>query len=504
MLVVLHAGVCDGQFLLWGETPAEAEVLIAGPPGRNRRSRAASGRGRVPPRSLYDAGAKTLSAALTAAGFERLADTRPTQGVVAWLPTVDHTPAAFSPLIAEPPASRAKLTLVPWAVTTLRLSAEQMVEVLCACVGKQTLAPGVIIGKDLGFWATALRFAGALVARQRVLPGVEAIKGPDPGPPSVGAGTHAYRAGWAPVLTGPDADRLAVLARAMPHSGRALTLEAISPPQAPAVAVLSSFVGGVVDHLVRSAIAPATPAHRRQQRLSTPSTRLTTSFDSLHDQWLDALRSPDGVMWGDAAELARFTAQVRDWQRPIAIATATPFRLCFRLEEPEPDGVDTAEDGREVWYVRYLLQAADDPSLLLPAQDAWRARGPQASLLGFVNLLRVNVNIWPEGRGPPQSSRMVEKQPRASRRVPVIVTQQPTETISTHNCTIWAPILWLWSNTLIAKSLMIALVMIMGQVLLARIRQRALPQHHQLLEGLLFDGANKSLTVCVQSRASWR
>jgi hypothetical protein len=110
MLVVLHAGVCDGQFLLWGETPAEAEVLIAGPPGRNRRSRAASGRGRVPPRSLYDAGAKTLSAALTAAGFERLADTRPTQGVVAWLPTVDHTPAAFSPLIAEPPASRAKLT----------------------------------------------------------------------------------------------------------------------------------------------------------------------------------------------------------------------------------------------------------------------------------------------------------------------------------------------------------------------------------------------------------
>jgi hypothetical protein len=64
---------------------------------------------------------------------------------------------------------------------------------------------------------------------------------------------------------------------------------------------------------------------------------------------------------------------------------------------------------------------------------------------------------------------MVEKQRRASRRVPVIVTQQPTETIPAHNCTTSAITLWLWSNTLIVKSLMIALVMIMGQVLLDRI-----------------------------------
>ena len=39
----------------------------------------------------------------------------------------------------------------------------------------------------------------------------------------------------------------------------------------------------------------------------------------------------------------------------------------------------TAGDGR--WYVRYLLQAAKDPSLLIPAQEAWKARGIQAALL---------------------------------------------------------------------------------------------------------------------------
>src|SRR5205085_605900 len=33
------------------------------------------------------------------------------------------------------------------------------------------------------------------------------------------------------------------------------------------------------------------------------------------------------------------------------------------------------------WYVRYLLQAADDPSLLVPVADAWNAKGKPAAVL---------------------------------------------------------------------------------------------------------------------------
>ena len=33
---------------------------------------------------------------------------------------------------------------------------------------------GVIVGKTLTYWATVLRFAGALVARQQYLPGLVA------------------------------------------------------------------------------------------------------------------------------------------------------------------------------------------------------------------------------------------------------------------------------------------------------------------------------------------
>ena len=135
----------------------------------------------------------------------------------------------------------------------------------------------------------------------------------------------------------------------------------------------------MVDGLVRASragtIQPGRLAHAR--------TKTPPAFDSIHDQWLHALQSGDGAMEGDAQELAEFAAQLRDWQRPLAVTALSPFRLCFRLEEPEsreePVRRGAATEG--AWRVRYLLQAADDPSLLVPAKMVWLPRGKRASLL---------------------------------------------------------------------------------------------------------------------------
>jgi len=354
-MIVLHAGVYDGRLFLWGEMPMESQALAHKRGGQKR-----------PDLLPYDARAVGLAAALLAAGIDCSIDKRHTEGWTAWLPTVDDQPVASSPLIAELPQSRARTMLTPWTVTVLPLSAEQAVEILCACVGKQTLAPAVVVGNDLTFWATAMRFAGALVARQQFLPGVT-------------EDNDTYRACWRPVFTGPDADLLAKLAKTMPPVCRALTRQAVLPPEAPSLSVLSNFIGRMVDHLVRSPLSvPSTliqPGYERKKRAST--------FDSVHDQWLYTLRSPDAGMEGDAAELAQLAAQVREWQHPISISTATPFRLCFRLEEPEDDGNGSGNGQYErgAWYVRYLLQAADDPSLLIQTQDAWNAKGSKAALL---------------------------------------------------------------------------------------------------------------------------
>jgi SNF2 family DNA or RNA helicase len=237
-------------------------------------------------------------------------------------------------------------------------------------VDRETLIPGVIVGKTLAFWTAVLRCAGALVARQQYLPGA------GPGP----AGKD-YQARWEPVLAGADANRLATLAKAMPPAARALGRAADTPPTLPAATVLTAFLGTLVDHLVRSSqpsAAPVTlPAGKRPRK--------APAFESVHDQWLHALRTPDGTLAGDGAELARLAEQVREWRRPIAVAAAAPFRLCFRLEEPPDENGEEGDRPRRKkaasWYVRFLLQGVEDPSLLVPAEDVWTARGRRDAVL---------------------------------------------------------------------------------------------------------------------------
>jgi hypothetical protein len=364
-MVVLHGSVDDGRLLVWGEVPAE--VATAPVKRRGRKRRGSVQVQEVQP-SPHDAGAERLSKALEEAAAGLAIKPAGGEAATAWLPSRDGRPLASSPLIAEQPEPGAGAELAPWAVTVFRLSPGQAVDLLCACVDKETLAPGVIVGKTLAFWTAVLRFAGALVARQQFLPGEDANVQPP-------------RARWEPVLAGADVQRLAALARAMPSACRAVGQSVDGPPTTPAASALAAFLNEVVDHLVRSALpsSPVALARRRPARAA--------DFDSLHDQWVHALRGPEDTLHGDGAELARLADQVREWRRPIAVSTAAPFRLCFRLEEPseepdvEPEGQPAGNGNQRPWYVRYLLQAADDPSLLVPVEDAWNPRGRLAGVL---------------------------------------------------------------------------------------------------------------------------
>jgi SNF2 family DNA or RNA helicase len=364
-MIVLHAGFLDHRLLLWGESPAQA---TAGPAPRPRRKAKA-----IRPRaSPFDAGPTELISALEIAGVPVRGKRARTETAVAWLPTSGDVPVPSSPLVAEIPDPPASLALSPWTVTVLPLSLEMAAALLCMSAGKQTIAPGAVIGRDLTFWVRAMRIAGALVARQQFLPGLESWNG-------------QYRALWEPVVAGEDRGRVTALANDMPGVARALSREATPlPPEAAPLSTLTAFLTGMVDHLVRLAgpRPSIAPGGRRQGR------RKATEFASLHDQWLHALRSPDGTMEGEAAALAELAAQIREWRRPLAVTVSSPVRLCFRLEEPAEGGEERAgrrEASRDSWYVRYLAQPQDDPSLLIPAKDAWTPTGRQNSALGRWN-----------------------------------------------------------------------------------------------------------------------
>ncbi len=388
-MIILHAALVEQDFCVWAETSA-----VSSPAPRRRRGRVAAAGGA--PDFLFDGGADSLETTLKERFPQLSIHKNKAAKLAAWLPTAGGQPIASNPIIAQPPAPDAAPALAPWMVTAFRLSPVAAVELLGACLDQETLGPGVIVGKDLAFWAKALRFAGALVTRQQFLPSLAKIRG-------------QYHARWEAAFLAADAERLATLAKAMPHASRALSEAADAPPETAAASVLTAFLHQVTDHLVRSARGidgkfPA-PLQRRTHK---------TDFDSIHDQWLHALRAPDGVMSGTEAELAALAEQVREWHRTIAVTAAAPVRLCFRLEEPpaqEPEsesGIRTGPEpapaaGQESrgaspalpsalagrmsaqpsapWRVEFLLQAVDDPSLLVPAQEAWKPRSDKAAVL---------------------------------------------------------------------------------------------------------------------------
>jgi hypothetical protein len=324
-LIVLHAATDSGRLLVWGESPApSAPVRRLG--RRRRRSKREH-----PPPLPYDAGEDALRHALASATVTTR--TGLAQPITAWLPTRDGAPVASSGLIADDTDRANGGAAKPWTVTTIPLAPAQALALLRATDGRPLLAPGIASGEDLRFWSKVLRFAVALVADGRYVP-------------SLVRATDGFHARWTPLLEGDHARALARLAQALPRAALALAVDERRP--APETLCVAAFVEAMVDQLVRSS-APSAPP---------------TNGTSLHDRWLAALRSADDTVPGTAEQLEAFAAQVRGWQRPVTGAASAPFRLSLRLEEPEEDDAS--------WHLRYLLQSNTDPSLLIPAEQAWR------------------------------------------------------------------------------------------------------------------------------------
>ncbi len=328
-MVVLHLGVCDGQLFLWGETP----------PGSKTKPKTGSS-----PSLPYNTTAKALVSAASEGGL-RLQVKRAVPLHV-WLPAWDGVPLPSSPLIADTPTEDTDPVLALWRITAIALSDDEAFHFLAACYGREMLAPGVILGSDIRFFKKILRFTSALVTREQFLPGV-------------GEQDGEFQAVWEPVFLSNDSDKLTTLAGVMPQVCRALSHKAKKAPRESSISVVSKVVNRFVDYLVRLSWMEKRPARTRSRKASKKS------YASVHDQWIQALRIWNGSMSGGTEELEHLAGQIRAWRRSISVSAIAPFRLSFRLEEPEE------QEYADLWYVRYLLNAVDDPSLFIEVADAW-------------------------------------------------------------------------------------------------------------------------------------
>jgi len=345
----------DSKLCVWGEdseSPARAQ--------RRRGGRPAKPRARKHP---FACAVRDLAGAFEALGVSLEPDAFLERELHLMLPSFDEGPQHSPQLLRRDEEGRlgSPELLDLWVVPAIGLRPAAALELLLGqpAAGYAGGAPdpkGVALGDSLRFLAEAGRLALELVARGRLLPGVVRRE----------EGSLA----WWRVMPGDpeDSERMRMLVAAMPPLVRA-EIASSEEPNAPE-AVVGDLLGTFVDACARSFLADGLTGRRAGRR----SKRKLPVVDA----WLAALTDPAPVaVDAHERELAVLAEELDEWrQAGERYAEHRMFRTCFRL--CEPDEPDEPAD----WRVEILLQAKDDPSVLIGAEEVWRSNGDGLKALG--------------------------------------------------------------------------------------------------------------------------
>ncbi len=299
------------RLFLWGET-------VESPRRKGRQPKI--------PRHPYQIATETLYQHLAQLAVTRSAAAEHT--LTLWLPSVNNTPLPSPELLelGAPAPQPGVSVLHPWQTTGLLLAVDAALDLLLALSERQA------IGADLQAWRVAALLAMRLIARQQAVPMLQRD------------GFH-LRAHWRPRLDAETGQHVALLARNLPPLCRAAVDD---PADAPAPRVLlDDFLAVTVDTTIRALPVKPTLA------ASTPG-----------GIWLRALLNSDPILKLSGPAADELFKSWQAWAGQGQVAGDDNFRITFRLEPPD--------DETQPWTLSYLLQATDDPSLLVPATSIWR------------------------------------------------------------------------------------------------------------------------------------
>jgi SNF2 family DNA or RNA helicase len=275
--------------------------------------------------------------------------------------------AAGSPLAAGGRAEKAELVgegLRVRATPGVAVPLLDAVARLARLGGEAGRAPA-----SLAVWSAAAKLALELAARGRLVPRLS----PD---------ESAARTAMA-LSRADDAERVGALARAFPIAAhgvplaggrRAVQIWGAEP-------LLRRFLDETADALVRAA------------RDATGSAPKRTGAPP-HVRWerrlVDALTGAEPAFAPHGFAERSLVAELDAWARPALGAEPGTPRACFRLDLPGAPELDEASEPDEApelagtgFPLRFFLQAADDPSLLVASGTVLRGRGRGLRRLGF-------------------------------------------------------------------------------------------------------------------------
>lgn len=385
-LTTLHTSIHAGLFGVWAERASDPTEIFElepkpaktskPPPTADKKSTSKVGestekrsRTSVTANHPYCLSYRELIDIVNGAIGEDLLGSSDAKALNVWLPTFEDTPLRsdiFYPALASDESEEPQLPsehLQLWSIDAVLIDGERFSKLLSKTHGRRVLPADVHLSEEFDYLAQLRRFAASMVVRQRYLPSIKM------------QGTE-FLACYEPLLIGDDQSKLIELSTIMPPVLRAAVAGSMAeqndqkrqkrkqtPLALPATQTIFAITHELVDGIVRNAVA-------------TPTPHQTVEAVSVHDSWLAALKESGGRIRFDRSQLLRFFAELKDWQIPATALNASPFRLAFRLEEPDKSYVDSEslpdQNVEPKWTVHYFLQSTSDPSLLIPATHAWQ------------------------------------------------------------------------------------------------------------------------------------
>lgn len=229
--------------------------------------------------------------------------------------------------------------LSSWCIRGIRVPANVFIENIAAKTEQDLgfiLPEDVYLADDFLYWLRCGRFLIRLLCRQKFIPAIMVEDG------------RAY-AVWQPVLEDPeDIKIMKELIKCMPPVCRGVITHGEEDGKLEnGKDLLIGFLKTSMDHTIRRWVV---------------NMELEDSKVPIERRWLIALHNLNNNVKVSAEELKNFIKQFTSWTKPL-IQNKGAFRTCFRLEEPEDPNAD--------WYISFHLQAIDEPTLLVSADDVW-------------------------------------------------------------------------------------------------------------------------------------
>lgn len=248
--------------------------------------------------------------------------------------------------------------LAPWIVPAVSFKPADALDFLLSLSKKSY---DVAFGDSVLFFSEAAKFSLELAARQCFAPAL-----------NKSGKSAVLSASWSLIFSEKDSERLKSLSKSMPLACAAFS------NQHPQETVLG-FLNGIADAFIRNA---------------SPAGLYDSASASLPERWLKALLSDNHVL--AAGKINAFSEEMNSWTSQLMPEKNARFRTCFKLEPPT---------NGNPWKLSFHLQANEDKSLLVSAEDVWKSK----DTLTFLNRRFEN----------PQE-RLLEDLGRASRIFPQI------------------------------------------------------------------------------------